>query len=48
MVVMRLASLTFFEDALTTARALKVDMTDIFAEMTAQCLRLTSKADDFV
>jgi len=45
-VVMRLASLSCFEDALTTAWALKVDMTEIFALMTVQCLRLISKADD--
>jgi len=43
---MRLAALGLYEKALTTARALKVDMTDIFAELVVHCLRLTSNPDD--
>ena len=46
LIVMRLAALGLYEKALTTARALKVDMTDIFAELVVHCLRLTSNSDD--
>ncbi len=43
--VMRLTSMNLYEQALTTARALDVDMTDIFAQLTTHCLRLTRNRD---
>ncbi|KAJ3566967.1 hypothetical protein NP233_g6671 [Leucocoprinus birnbaumii] len=48
LIVMRLASLNLYEKALTTARALEVDMADIFTKLSAHCLRLTRSSDGSV
>ncbi|KAF5363323.1 hypothetical protein D9756_000589 [Leucocoprinus leucothites] len=45
LIVMRLATLNLYERALTTARALEVDMVDIFTKLAAHCLRLTRNSD---
>ncbi|KAF9452001.1 hypothetical protein P691DRAFT_795643 [Macrolepiota fuliginosa MF-IS2] len=45
LIVMRLINMNFYEQALTTARALDVDMTDIFTQLTVHCLRLAGHSD---
>jgi nuclear pore complex protein Nup160 len=45
LVVMRLVNMNFYEQALTTARALDVNMTDTFSQLTVHCLRLKSTPD---
>lgn len=40
-IVMRLAHLNKFNTAMSTARTLDVDMTELFAHLTAQCLKLS-------
>ncbi|THH14049.1 hypothetical protein EW146_g6244 [Bondarzewia mesenterica] len=44
-VVLRLAQANRFNMALATARTLEVDMTDLFAHLTRQCLRLSRNPD---
>ncbi|TFY70144.1 hypothetical protein EVG20_g2860 [Dentipellis fragilis] len=44
-VVLRLAQANRFTMALSTARILQVDMTDVFAHLTSQCLRLSRNPD---
>ncbi|KAF9481999.1 hypothetical protein BDN70DRAFT_875624 [Pholiota conissans] len=41
LIVMRLAKANQYDQAMATARSLKVDMTDVFIHLTNQCLRLT-------
>lgn len=38
-VVLKLAQLNLFDTALASGKALNVDMTDVFAHLTNQCLR---------
>ncbi|KAI5824156.1 hypothetical protein K523DRAFT_285520 [Schizophyllum commune Tattone D] len=45
-IVLRLASSNRFDAALTTARSLRVDMTDTFSRLTTQCLRLARGSVD--
>lgn len=45
LVVMRLTNMSLYEQALTTARALDSDMTDIFTQLTTHCFRLTKNSD---
>lgn len=45
LIVIRLANMNFYEEALMTARALDVDMTDTFTQLTIHCVRLTRNAD---
>ena len=40
-VVLRLAQSNRFNLAMTTARTLEVDLTDLFSQLTRQCLRLS-------
>lgn len=42
---MRLAQLGRFNVAMSTARSLNVDMSDLFAHLTGQCLRLAKNPD---
>ncbi|KAE9395644.1 hypothetical protein BT96DRAFT_997448 [Gymnopus androsaceus JB14] len=44
-IVLRLAQSNRFNMALATARSLEVDMTDLFAHLTTQCLRLSHNPD---
>ncbi|KAJ6567297.1 hypothetical protein DFH09DRAFT_1156619 [Mycena vulgaris] len=44
-IVLRLAQANRFSLALATASSLKVDMTDLFAHLTTQCLRLSRNPD---
>ncbi|KAJ7087255.1 nucleoporin Nup120/160-domain-containing protein [Mycena belliarum] len=44
-IVLRLAQANRFNAALATASSLKVDMTDLFAHLTTQCLRLSRNPD---
>ncbi|THG99568.1 hypothetical protein EW026_g2819 [Hermanssonia centrifuga] len=44
-VVLKLAHLSRFDMALSTARSLNVDLSDIFAHLTTQCLRLARNPD---
>ena len=37
-----------FDHAIATARSLNVDMTDIFAHLTTQCLRLVRRPEAFL
>lgn len=41
LIVMRLAHANLYTQAMATARSLKIDMTDLFAHLTNQCVRLT-------
>ncbi|RXW24637.1 hypothetical protein EST38_g1210 [Candolleomyces aberdarensis] len=43
--VLRLVHLNLFSQALTVANALKVDMTDLFTNLTAQCIRLSKNSE---
>lgn len=45
LVVMRLVNKNFYEQALMTARALDVNMTDTFSQLTVHCLRLKNTPD---
>jgi nuclear pore complex protein Nup160 len=45
LIVMRLANMNYYEQALTTARALDVDMTDTFTKLVLHCMRLTRSPD---
>lgn len=45
LIVLRLANMNFYEQALTTARALDIDMTDVFTQLATHCLRLTRNPD---
>jgi nuclear pore complex protein Nup160 len=45
LVVMRLVNMNFYEQALTTARTLGVNMTDTFSQLTVHCLRLKNTPD---
>jgi len=40
-IVMRLAQLNRFNTAMSTARSLDVDMTELFVHLTTQCLKLS-------
>lgn len=40
-VILKLAQSNRFNTAMTAARSLKIDMTDLFAHLTGQCLRLS-------
>ena len=42
-IVMRLAQLNKFNTAMSTARTLDVDMTDLFGHLTTQCLKLSRR-----
>lgn len=42
---MRLVNKNFYEQALMTARALDVNMTDTFSQLTVHCLRLKNTPD---
>ena len=44
-VVLKLAQTNQFDEALATARSLGVDMTDVFSELTTQCLQLARRMD---
>ncbi|KAG5644918.1 hypothetical protein DXG03_007383 [Asterophora parasitica] len=44
-IVLRLAQANRFNQAMATARSLKVDMTDLFSHLTGQCLRLSRNPD---
>ncbi|RDB20540.1 hypothetical protein Hypma_012453 [Hypsizygus marmoreus] len=44
-IVLRLAQAHRFTLAMSTARSLKVDMTDLFSHLTGQCLRLSRNPD---
>ncbi|THU83924.1 hypothetical protein K435DRAFT_870799 [Dendrothele bispora CBS 962.96] len=44
-IILRLAQANRFNLAMATARSLKVDMTDLFAHLTTQCLRLSQDPD---
>ncbi|KAG6866010.1 hypothetical protein C0991_009682 [Blastosporella zonata] len=45
MIVLRLAQANRFNLAMSTARSLKVDMSDLFNHLTGQCLRLSRNPD---
>ncbi|KAJ4472069.1 nucleoporin Nup120/160-domain-containing protein [Lentinula aciculospora] len=47
-IVLKLAQSNRFNTALATARSLEVDMTDLFAHLTNQCLRLSHSPDVIV
>jgi nuclear pore complex protein Nup160 len=44
-IILRLAQANRFNLAMATARSLQVDMTDLFAHLTTQCLRLSQDPD---
>jgi nuclear pore complex protein Nup160 len=46
LIVLRLAQSNRFDMAMATASSLKVDMTELFAHLTNQCLRLSRNPDD--
>ncbi|KAF8639895.1 hypothetical protein AX17_001147 [Amanita inopinata Kibby_2008] len=45
LVILKLAQMNRFNQAMTYARNLKIDMTDLFTHLTRQCLRLSQRAD---
>ncbi|KIY45981.1 hypothetical protein FISHEDRAFT_76214 [Fistulina hepatica ATCC 64428] len=47
-IVTRLAQASRFDTAIATARSLKVDMTELFSRLTAQCLRLARDPSSIV
>ncbi|KAF5357582.1 hypothetical protein D9758_007452 [Tetrapyrgos nigripes] len=47
-IILRLAQSNRFNLAMATARSLKVDMTDLFAHLTTQCLRLSQDPDTVI
>ncbi|KAJ7762811.1 nucleoporin Nup120/160-domain-containing protein [Mycena maculata] len=47
-IVLRLAQSNRFSLAMATASSLKVDMTDLFAHLTTQCLRLSRNPDSVI
>ncbi|KAJ7477151.1 nucleoporin Nup120/160-domain-containing protein [Mycena galericulata] len=47
-IVLRLAQSNRFNLAMATASSLKVDMTDLFAHLTTQCLRLSRNPDSVI
>jgi len=47
-IVMRLAHLGRFNIAMSTARSLEVDMSDLFAHLTSQCLRISKNSESVI
>jgi nuclear pore complex protein Nup160 len=47
-IVLKLAQCNRFNTAMATARSLNIDMTDLFAHLTGQCLRISRSPDSIM
>jgi nuclear pore complex protein Nup160 len=47
-IVLKLAQCNRFNTAMATARSLNIDMTDLFAHLTGQCLRISRNPDSIM